>query len=205
MKPGLYVGDARELTQKIPDESIDLILTDPPYDKEHIWTYEWTARLGERVLKPGSYLFIYNGSMYLPEVLKGMCKSNLNYHWQFVLLHRGGYPRMWHKRLFCGYKSILIFTKGKPAVRKWMSTVHSDEQDKRYHKWGQGTGFGIKMIDMLTEPGDLILDPFCGGGTTASICKMLNRQCITFEIDPDTAEIARQRITHTQPPLFDNT
>jgi DNA modification methylase len=49
--------------------------------------------------------------------------------------------------------------------------------------------------------GDIVLDPFCGGGTTAAICKMLDRRCISFEIDPQTADIARARVVNQQMPL----
>jgi len=46
-----------------------------------------------------------------------------------------------------------------------------------------------------------VLDPMVGGGTVPAVCKMLNRRYLAFEIDPDTAELARQRVAQTQPPL----
>ena len=48
----------------------------------------------------------------------------------------------------------------------------------------------------------VILDPFTGGGTVPAVCKMLGRNYIAFEIEPATAEAARERVLNTQPPLF---
>ena len=60
----------------------------------------------------------------------------------------------------------------------------------------------IQYIDALTDDQSIVFDPFTGGGTVPAVCKMLGRNYIAFEIDPDTAERARQRVANTQPPLF---
>jgi hypothetical protein len=61
---------------------------------------------------------------------------------------------------------------------------------------------GAKPIDLMralvrdySRPGDLIVDPFCGSGTTALACAMEGRRCITSELDPKTFEIARRRLS----------
>jgi DNA modification methylase len=74
--------------------------------------------------------------------------------------------------------------------------------DKRYHAWGQDEASARYYIDCLTKKGDLVLDPFCGGGTTVAMCKVLERECIAFELDPATAEIARERVDKQQMPLL---
>ena len=43
----------------------------------------------------------------------------------------------------------------------------------------------------------MILDPFLGGGTTAVVCKRLKRNCIGFEIDKETFDIAEDRVRKT--------
>ena len=50
------------------------------------------------------------------------------------------------------------------------------------------------IVRDYTKPGDLVVDPFCGGGTTALACVMEGRRCITSEIDPETFEKARKRL-----------
>lgn len=198
----ITTGDAKEVSRLIPDDSIDLIFTDPPYLKEFLHLYEWITETGSRVLKNGGWLFCYGAGEHMPASLAGMEGNGLDYFWTFILLHNGGYPRMWNKTLMSGYKPIFAYTKGKPRINKWMSTIHTDGMDKRFHAWGQGAGMAIKTIEMLTNPGDIVFDPFVGGGTTASACKILERNYIAFEIDPDVAELARNRVLNTQPPLF---
>ena len=53
---GVYTGDARHLALDIPDGSIDLIFTDPPYSKKYLPLYGWLAFMAERILKPGGFL-----------------------------------------------------------------------------------------------------------------------------------------------------
>jgi len=199
---GIYTGDARELAKAIPDGSVDLIFTDPPYLREFLWTYKMLAEIGARVLHCGAYLFAYGAGEHMPARLAGMSGYGMDYFWTLALIHKGGYPRMWHKRLMSGYKPVFVYTKGFPAVNPWMSTVHTVSMDKRHHRWGQGDGLAVKMIEMLTAPNAIIADPFVGGGTTAVAAKKTGRRYLAFEIDPDVAEMARERVRNTQPPLF---
>jgi DNA modification methylase len=198
----IVTGDARELAKRIPDESVDLIFTDPPYLREFIPLYRWLAETAARVLKPGAYLFAYGAGEYIPDILDYMRVDGLKYFWVDVLLHHGGYPRVWYKKLMSGYKPVFVFTKGTPSMLAWRATVGADSADKRFHEWGQGDGLAMKILDQLTRPAAVIFDPFCGGGSTMSACTKSNRNYIAFEIDPSTAERARQRVQNTQPPLF---
>jgi site-specific DNA-methyltransferase (adenine-specific) len=66
----------------------------------------------------------------------------------------------------------------------------------------KGAGIaGCKPIDLMraivrdyTRPGDLVVDPFAGSGTTALACASEGRRCITSEEKPEHYEIARKRI-----------
>jgi site-specific DNA-methyltransferase (adenine-specific) len=53
------------------------------------------------------------------------------------------------------------------------------------------------IVRDYTRPGDLVLDPFCGSGTTALACRMEGRRCLTIERDANTVEIARRRLSLT--------
>jgi len=59
-----------------------------------------------------------------------------------------------------------------------------------------------RMILASSKPNDIVLDLFCGSGSLLEWCKKYRRNYIAFEIDPDTAELARERVRNTQPPLF---
>ena len=60
----------------------------------------------------------------------------------------------------------------------------------------------IVLIDRLTETENVVWDPFTGGGVVPAVCKQLGRRYLAFEIDPKTADMARERVRNTQPPLF---
>ena len=74
-------------------------------------------------------------------------------------------------------------------------------QDKRFHSWGQGESPARYYIECFSHIGDIVFDPLVGGGTTAAMSKVVGRNYIAFEIDPDTADLARERVRNTQPPL----
>jgi DNA modification methylase len=54
-------------------------------------------------------------------------------------------------------------------------------------------------IEAMTEPGDLVCDPFCGAGTFPLVCKMTSRRFVATEVDPKTAAVARKRLTSELP------
>lgn len=58
-----------------------------------------------------------------------------------------------------------------------------------------------RFILQHTRPGDVVLDPFCGVGTTPVTAAALGRRFIGIEIDPDEAERARKWLAETQRPL----
>ena len=86
----LKLGDMRDKGIEIVDNSIDLIFTDLPYDKESVPLYGDLAKLAQRVLKPGGSLVTFIGLAALFEINDFIKKnSNLQYHWLLVVKHNG--------------------------------------------------------------------------------------------------------------------
>ena len=201
---GIYTGDARELTKAIPDQSVDLIFTDPPYVKDSIHLYGWLAEEAARILKPGGFLFAYTGVYWKWEVMRQM-SQHMDYWFDMVLLNSGSSPVMWNKNVVSRYKSLLVYTRpgDKPRARVMaLSWFEGGGADKRYHTWGQDESSARYYVDCFSKIGDVIFDPFLGGGTTAFVCHQLGRRYLGFEINADTTQIARKRLTHIQPLLF---
>lgn len=73
--------------------------------------------------------------------------------------------------------------------------------NKNGSNWGKPLGVAIRYIETFCMPSGITVDFFGGSGTVPAVCKMLNRNYLAFEIDPDTADLARQRVANTQPPL----
>ena len=64
----IVTGDARVLAERIPDNSIDFIFTDPPYPQEFIPLYGWLAETASRILKDGGLCLAMAGQSYLPQI-----------------------------------------------------------------------------------------------------------------------------------------
>jgi len=69
------------------------------------------------------------------------------------------------------------------------------ERDASIVFGGKPLGLMRAIVRDYSRPGDLVVDPFCGGGTTALACAIEGRRCITSEMDPKTFELARKRLS----------
>jgi DNA modification methylase len=200
----IYTGDARELSKGIPDASVDLVFTDPPYIAKYIPLYGWLAREAVRILKPDGFALVYTGD-YWKDVVMTLMREHLKYYWDFILVQSGFGTMIWARRIIARNKSILAYQKKDSTARprtNVLSRWEGSGGDKRFHTWGQDESSARYYIDCFSKPGDIVYDPFCGGGTTSAIAKMTDRNYLTFELDPTTADIARSRIANLQPLLF---
>lgn len=199
----IITGDCRELARDIPDESVDLIFCDPPYVREQMHLYQWLSEEAARVLKPNGFCMAYVGTYWKFDAMQ-LLDSHLTYYWDMVDEHRGAMPLMWGSWARTRYKSILVFAKHRKhrPRKQYFDLWSGGGEDKRFHHWGQDESTARYYIDCFSAPGDLIFDPFCGGGTVPAVCKQLNRRFIAFEIDPAVADIARKRLEITQPLLI---
>jgi len=198
---GIYTGDARELAKAIPDESVDLIFTDPVY--QNIDDYRWLAETAVRVLRPDSACLVWCGIGYLPETLAALCSVGLSYRWQGIWYQSNNMQRA--DMGFCNYSPFLWMEKGRSKVANQTGDVANvpipSGTDNHNHYWNKRPEVIRRYLEAFID-GGIVLDPFTGGGTVPAVCKMLGRRWLAFEIDPDTAERARERVRMTQPPLF---
>ena len=79
---------------------------------------------------------------------------------------------------------------------------HSKLPDCDAHDWTKIPDHQAYWLSGFVKPEDIVVDFFSGWGTTAFLCKMFGFNYIAFEIEPDVAEMARERVLNTQPPLF---
>jgi site-specific DNA-methyltransferase (adenine-specific) len=194
---GVLVGDLGLLHDRLKDDSVDLLLTDPPYAR--IDLYERLGELAAAKLKPGGLCLAYTGQIHLPEVMAAMGR-HLTYWWMFAIQFAGQHCAIHPRRIQNVWKPILAFAK--PPIGKapeWLSDLlQGGGRDKRHHDWGQGESEAEYLIRHLTEPGQLVVDPFCGGGSVVVACKALGRRWLACEIDQNTALVARKRVGESQ-------
>lgn len=200
----IITGDCRELIKNIPDKSIDLIYTDPPYPKKFMYLYDWLSIECPRILKDDGFLLTYVGAYWKCEVMNIMSR-NWDYYFDFILLNAGVSPIMWQRKVISRHKSIIAYRKKgsdcHPRTNVLSFWVGGGE-DKRFHTWGQDESSARYYIDCFSKQGQTVFDPFCGGGTTPYVCKMLDRHFIAFEIDPISAEKSRERLNSVQSMIY---
>lgn len=197
----ITTGDARELAKRIPDASVDLVFTDPVY--ERIDDYAWLASEAARVLKPNSAALIWHGIGYLPETLDALRAGGLVFRWQ-IACHMPAGSGYVNCSLNSNWRSLLIFGNGTPSTKQFARDSLIDGNASltpSVHRWSKNPTVLAYYLQAFTKPGAVVWEPFAGGGTIPAVCKMLGRHYIASEIDPATAERARERVLNTQPPL----
>jgi len=192
----LFCCGAVDAGDFIEPASVDVIITDPPYPYEYLPVYAALAQLGVRVLRPGGSMIVMCGQSYLPEVM-ALMTPYLRYHWTAAYLTPGGQSvQLWDRRVNTFWKPLLWFVNGEYSGA-WVGDVAKslpNDNDKRFHGWGQSESGMGDLVDRFSRPGDVILDPFCGGGTTGVAALKMGRRFIGMDIDAGAIETTKARI-----------
>ena len=191
----------------VPEGTLDAIITDPPYGKDALHLWKELGMFAGLTLKPGGVLVALSGHMYLPDVFReldnaskfgGVESRDISYRWTCAYVMPGA-STMAHKRnMHVNWKPLLVYTKGKEHGRfvSDLFTVPSRrEQEADLHKWQQQAEGWQMVVDRFASPGDLIADPFLGGGTTAICARERGCGFIGADINPKCVETTQRRLT----------
>ncbi len=220
----IHLGDSYKLIKNIPDKSIDLIITDPPYEIETIGgNTNIGTSLKNNMLKQLNQLNITDGIDYslLEEYVRVMKKINiyiwcnkkqiLEYLKFFVEKYNCSFEIMtWCKtnptplcggnylidKEFCLYfrKGVKLNTTFETAFTYWVLPKNIYDKNKFWHPTIKPLEIIKKLIINSSNKNDVILDTFCGSGTTCVACKETGRRFIGMEIDPEYHKIAVDRL-----------
>lgn len=193
---GIITGDFRKLGDQIKDSSVDLIFTDPPYDKAASILYADLAEFAARILRPGGLCIAYSGQVFLPDVLDAL-REHLTYAWLLAIKHTGGELRFRKYRIHNAWKPLAFFYKpplDHPVWWDWVSDIISGGKEKTDHEWQQAEAEAEYYMKAFCPDKGVVVDPFCGSGTTGVVAKRLGFKWTAFEIDPGVAGKARERI-----------
>jgi len=231
----LYKGDCLDLLKEIPDNSVDLVFADPPFNLNKFylsdiddnlsgqdylnWCYQWIDEC-IRVVKEGGSLFIWNIPKWNTFLSKYLNDRLYFRHWvaadiKFSLPISG--------RLYPSHYSLLYYTKGNkvnvfhpdrlpmetcPKCFKELKDYggYKDKMNplgvnitdvwydippvrhKKYKNRDEANELSVKLLDrvieMATNPGDLVFDPFGGAGTTYVVAEIKQRRWIGVELGP---------------------
>lgn len=219
----LRQGDCLELMKDIPDESIDLLVTDPPYkivqggctnkavrlkgsnqeqlkkgtlfNNNSIKFSEWIPEV-YRVLKNNSHCYIMSNDRNINELLN-ICEKV-----GFKLLNILVWGKSKHSpnRYYLKNCEFIVFLrKGKAKNINNMGTKQLlliDNVENKNHPSEKPIKLMKILIKNSTNEQDKVLDPFMGSGTTGVACKELNRNFIGIELDKNYFNIAKERINN---------
>ena len=192
---GVHHCDFRELP--VAPGSARLVFTDPLYHRLHLPLYSALGEWAKRVLEPGGLLVTYLGTSFLPEVVRRL-GEHLEYVWACPTMFALEKTSIHDRKVRTGWKPLLVYSNGPYRPRDWLPDVVTARREKRRHVFQQPEAEADHFVRLLTESGELVLDPFCGSGTTAKVCKRLGRRCLTSDIDPAAVADARTRVRQTQ-------
>lgn len=190
------------------------------YDR---FTEAWMTQV-RRVLKPNGTLWVigtYHNIFRVGRVLMDLgfwilnditwIKSNPMPNFRGVRFTNATETIIWavrdreRKDYTFNYEHMKRYNDGKQMRSDWYLPVCNGRERLR-HPTGEKAHPTQKpemllrmVIEASTNPGDLVLDPFVGVGTTAAVCRKLGRRCIGIELDEDYVAIARERLAGIEP------
>lgn len=206
----LIQGDCIAVMKTFPKNSVNLILTDPPYGDNVAYGFgHKTIKNNEnplinctamiemyRVLKKNSSLYLFTNWKHYPFLTEFIIRYTDFHIRHLVVWKKHNFGLGWAFRH--QYELILVLEKGKP---KYNLTNFSDIQsashinhDKQTHPHEKPLDLLEKIIKHSSKEGDLVLDPFAGSGSTCRACQKLKRKWIGIELDEKYILMARDRI-----------
>lgn len=239
----VHCGDAIEILKRYPDNSIDLVFADPPYNldkpysaydderKDYIaWCNAWLEEY-VRVLKPTGSLYILNlphWTMYHAAFLNQRLYFQNWIVWDALSEPRG--------KLMPAHYGLLFYTKhptdftfnydavGQIDARYYClrstciharkASGHDDKEpltdawwnihrikhrrDRDYHPCQLPEALMERIIRLSTRPGDIVLDAFCGTGTTPVVALKLGRRYVAIDIDENYVRITQEKIAQVK-------
>jgi hypothetical protein len=176
----LRIGDCRDVLGDVADNSVSLVLTDPPYGDQAEPLYDWLAKWSAQVLVPGGSLICYTGQSRLDRDMR-ILGEHLRYWWLLAMKHDRS-QRLPGKFVIAEFKPVLWFVKDNRRGRSLVPDMLISERDKSIHPWSQGTGGAVTLIEHLTEPGELIADPFAGTGLWGKTAARMGRNWVGADV-----------------------
>lgn len=199
-------GDCIPITQSLPANSIDFILTDPPYlvrykdrDGRSIQNdsnSEWLVPAFNechRVLRQNSFMVSFYGWTQVDRFFSAWRGAGFRIVGHLVF--RKAYTS---KSRFLKYQheQAFLLAKGNPAMPKKSiaDVIDMPYSGNRFHPTQKPVAALKPMIEAFTQKHDLVLDPFCGSGSTLVAAKILNRRYLGIELDERYYAAALKRL-----------
>ncbi len=190
----------------LPEGSVDFILTDPPY------LVNYRSRSGQRVANDNGGDWVRPAFAQMYRVLKsgGLCASF--YGWPKADLfidawREAGFRMVGHLVFVKRYASSSGFLRSQHEMAYLLAkgdarrpalpipdVIDFPYTGNKLHPTQKPVTALRPLIESFTQPGDLVLDPFCGSGSTLVAAQMLGRDWLGIELSAQHCRTARQRM-----------
>lgn len=213
----LILGDCLEKMKEMPDNSVDLVLTDPPYgidfqsarrierkrfgkiEGDKNISGEWIKEI-YRILKEGGAFYCFTRWDVYPKWLSFFSDFSIKslIVWDRVIHGLGDLNGAYAP---C-YDLIIFSVKGRHLLRhkRPLDVIRQKRVDaiKLVHPTEKPISLLEKLVVNSSDLGTVVFDPFMGSGTTGVAALKLNRRFVGIEINPEYFEIAKKRIGEWQ-------
>lgn len=206
----IIIADCLDILKALPDKSIDLIVTDPPYGigvGKKTCIYDGKRHGTSRTARSEFAEKDWDNQIPAKEIFDEMFRVSKN-----QIIFGGNYFVEYLKNSPCwlvwdklnGATAFadceLAWTSFKSAVRKyeflWSGMYQQNMANKevRIHPTQKPADLIGQIIRDYSKPEDIIMDPFSGSGSTAIACYRIDRRFICVEKDPEYAMASRKRL-----------
>ena len=199
-------GNCIEIMRTLPSDCVDFVLTDPPYfcryrsrdgqsvanDDNSDWMKPAFSEM-YRLLKPDSFCVSFYGwnkvDLFFEAWRSAGFRPEGHIVWQKDYASKSGFLKSTHEQAY-------LLAKGNPPrpdsaipdVQQWQYSGN------RSHPTEKAVGILSPIIQAFSKPGDVVLDPFSGSGSTAVAAALSGRQYLGMELEEPYCEIARKRL-----------
>ncbi len=215
-------GNNLDLIENLDDESIDLVITSPPYFnsckkyqrgggshytsdfEEPLYNIMDIMEKIKLKLKKGGVICLNLGFSYgdtgimRPFDIVNRLRMKLGYYIVDNIIWVKKNPIPLRNRLTNAYEYIFILSN-IPHINYYnknhtLNIINNSVKGYKGHNAVMPVEIVEYLLNIFSKEGDLVLDPYSGSGTTAYICKKINRNCIGFEINPDYVKLSKERL-----------
>ena len=220
----LYQGDCLEVMRKIPDESVDAVITDPPYgiDYQSAWRTdrsEWKPKIANdkqpfiwwlhdayRITKPAGCLICFC-RWDVQEAFKQAIewagfKVKSQIIWNRQIHGMGDLKKSFapqHDVIWFATKGSFFFPNNRPQS---IISIPRVDANSLVHPNEKPVELMKYLISHLTNKKDMVIDPFSGSGSTIQAAEQLERNSIGIELNPNYCEVIRRRMAAIETNLF---
>ena len=203
-------GNSIKIMKELQNNSVDLILTDPPYGDDSVYGLNNKSIKNNenplinclalvemyRILRRNRSVYIFTNWKHYPFLTEFILRYTKFKIRHLVVWKKHNFGLGWAFRH--QYELILVLEKGKPKYNLTdfsnVQTAKHINHNKENHPHEKPIDLLKKIIEHSSKKGDLVLDPFCGTGSCGIACQELNRDFIGVELDEKWVEVAKERV-----------